>query len=81
MCFDIFVKYPREKKSINTFWNNPGKQIVIQILKFVVHFVANIGKMMIIFRTITNNMRVLLLYFFSQKCKFPNQITKFWLQH
>ena len=44
---------------MNTFWAFPEKT-VIKILKFWVHFVANIGKMRIeiIRRNVTSNMRV-----------------------
>ena len=47
---------------MNTFWAFP-ETIVIKIVKFWVHFVANIGKMVIeiIRRNVTSNMRVLFL--------------------
>ena len=45
---------------MNTFGAFPEKKIVIKILKFRVHFFANIGKMVIeiIRRNVTSNMRV-----------------------
>ena len=47
---------------MNTFWAFP-ETIVIKILKFLVHFVTNVGKMVIeiIRRNVTSNIRVFIL--------------------
>ena len=47
---------------MNTFWTFP-ETIVIKILKFWVHFVANIGETVIeiIRRNVTRNMRVFII--------------------
>ena len=61
ICFDIFFGHLIETKNMNTFGAFP-ETIVIKILKFLVHFVANVGKKMIeiIRRNVTTNMRVLI---------------------
>ena len=63
ICFNIFLRHILETKTINTFWAFPEK-IVMKILKFWVHFLANIAKMVIeiIRRNITSNKRVFIFY-------------------
>ena len=61
--FNIFIRHLLETKTMNTFWAFP-ETIVIKILKFWVHFVANIGKMVIeiIRKNVTSNICECLFY-------------------